>query len=637
MISKISQLIASLGALALAFCVFISPATAQQSDHEVYRAENGKQFGYLLEPGSAGLYSTFLGRFPDVKDSAGLPLWCVNVTHLDPTEEDITSLDTLTAPTRIAPTGLQVTTAQMAYLIEKYQHSEDPVELAGVAYLVHLNFEQETDPAAGRNKYPNTNTAENLAHLREAVLTYAEFIETKSRELVLEAIENTQVGYQPGDVLGQGERSGRVYSLGVTNEAGNYLSGHEITVTLDGPAIFSETGTNEWSGKTSTNPISLDWEATGNGQVSVKSKISATRNTLTLLHSKNTHQDTVSVGARPSIDLTEITTQGPTWLVRLDFQPIGASHVAKISDGGTFTDTFTASADKNYGNGKWLSLTEKEAKEFGLTAGNMPVKYRATAYFTGTIPAPESAKVPQDAKLFESVEVVANGPGEISASFSATEPGFVTVVWEVLKSDQGDLSKFIHSDWSDGFGRPEETVSLRHAIDIDTALSIRTTKSGVYLVDDVFVSGFPADHGNFSGDGRFSADVENLTQSLYFFPADVEVSDSNLEQAELIGKNIPIPAKNGFHPSIGATELKVKQNSDGTLIPGTYVFVTSFAGDDRVKPFTTSVNDRTEQYLVTNKPELHTTLTHEGAKSVPASGIQTLVDQVCYTNLQTGE
>lgn len=634
MISKIQKFTAYFGIFLLALLALATPASAQSKQYAEWSESDGRQLGYLVEENGQGKYSTFLGRYADLENSEGLPIWCVNVTHPNPTDENIISVETLTAPTHTAPAGLQVTTAQMAYLMQKYQHSNDPLELAGVAYLVHLNFEQESNPEIIRTKYPNTNSAENLAHLREAILKYADFIETKSRDFVREAIANTQTGYQSGSVMGAGERSGSVYALGVTNEVGNYLAGYPITVTLNGPAVFTETDTQTWSGTTSENPISLDWKATGNGEVSVSSQISTTRTTLTLLRTDKTGQNTVTLGRRPEIDLTEKTIPGPKWNVVFDFQPIGVSHVEKISDAGTFTDTFTASADPTYSNGKWLTLSGAEAAKFGLSDGNVPVIYRATAYFVGATPPSAITTVPAAARKLDSVTVKATGPGEISAKFTAPEPGFATVVWEVRKSEQGNLAELIHADWSDGFGVPEETTSYRNEIEIDTALSIRTTKSGVYFVDDIFVSGFPADHGNFAGTDRFAADVKYLQQNLYFFPAGLAVNAENLAQAELIAANVPVPATNGFHPSVGDTRFKAQQSADGTLTAGTYVFVTSFAGDDRVKPFTTSVSDKTEQYLVKHEPKLHTTLTNQGTKTVPASGTQKLVDHVCYTNLQ---
>lgn len=634
MISKIKKLMICMMAILLSSITIIAPASATQDPYKIHSAHEGRELGYLIEPGSPGHYTSFLGRYPDVKNSDGLPIWCVNVTHTNPKEEDFTSLSTLTSPTLTAPAELRVTTAQMAYLIEKYQHSNDPLLLAGVAYLIHQNFEQEPSPKAFRSKYPNTNASENIAHLQDVVRKYASFIEKKAQEFVVEAIAHTESGYQPGKVLGEGERTGKVYSLGVVNEAGKYLAGNDITVTLTGPAVFTINGTNKWSGKTSTTPISLEWKATGNGIVSASSKISVKRTSLTLLHTESTSQNTLTLGARPKIEITEVETPGPRWEVIYDFQPIGISNTQKISHDGTFIDTFKAFADTSYKNGKWLSLSPASAAKYGIPAGNIPVKYRATAYFSGHTPPTKSNTVPDNAQKIGEVEVIANGPSELSASFTMPKPGFATVVWEVRKADQGKLAELIHQDWQDGYGVPAETVSYPHKVKVDTTLSVRTTKSGIYFVDDLFVSGLPEEHGNFGGDERFSADIKDFQQSLYFFPEGLAVTDENLKQAELIGSGVKVPAKNGFHPNVGANDFKAKMNSDGTLVPGTYVFITSFAGDDRVAPFTSSAEDKNEQYLVSVKPSLHTSLTYDGKKMLPEVGTHTITDKVCYTNLQ---
>ncbi|MDR6939513.1 VaFE repeat-containing surface-anchored protein [Arcanobacterium hippocoleae] len=612
-------------------------AIADETGYKVYRQSEDKQLGYLIEPIPGNKFSTYLGRHPDLNNSEGIPTWCVNVTQADPKAEDVLSVATLTKPTVTAPAGLQVTTAQMAYLMEKYQHSTDPNVLAGVSYLAHLNFEDEPAPGAVRALYPNTTAQENIQHLRAAVLKYASFIEAQARIYVAEAIAAAPVGYQKGTIAGAGKRHGLIHSLGVTNHAGMYLPGKSITVTLTGPAIFPETGTNTWNGTTAAEPISLAWKATGNGTVSVSSRIASGRTTLTLLETNGKSQNTITIGNRPKIDLTEITTPGPTWKVIYDFQPIGTSQVQKITDDGTFTDTFQAAADPNYADGNWLSLDRESAKDYGVEPGYVPVQYRATAYFIGAIPAAQSSKIPSDAKKIGSVVVKADGPKEIQAKFQAAEPGFVTVVWSVEKSAQGKLAELIHADWADGFGIPAETISHRHEIAIDTALSIRNTKSGTYLVDDVFITGFPRDHGIFAGNQRFQKDLPHIEQRLYFFPEGMAVLDENIGKAAQIGSVINIPANNGFFPSIGATDFRAKQSADGILTPGTYVFVTSFPGDDRVKPYTSSVTDKTEQFTVSHQPDLHTTLTYEGKKTAPASGIVELVDNICYTNLQAGK
>ncbi|MCW1061115.1 VaFE repeat-containing surface-anchored protein, partial [Streptococcus anginosus] len=72
-------------------------------------------------------------------------------------------------------------------------------------------------------------------------------------------------------------------------------------------------------------------------------------------------------------------------------------------------------------------------------------------------------------------------------------------------------------------------------------------------------------------------------------------------------------------------------------LPGTYVVVSDFAGDDRAAPLATSVTDVTEQFTVTREPSLHTTMHHEDTHIAPNTGTVTLVDTVSYQHLITGK
>lgn len=82
----------------------------------------------------------------------------------------------------------------------------------------------------------------------------------------------------------------------------------------------------------------------------------------------------------------------------------------------------------------------------------------------------------------------------------------------------------------------------------------------MYLVDDVFVTGFPANHPQFTGGSGFGPDRSTLTQSLYFFAEGMDVTDDDLGSAVLIGSTT-LPARNGYHPSVGSTGFSDRQRS----------------------------------------------------------------------------
>ena len=81
----------------------------------------------------------------------------------------------------------------------------------------------------------------------------------------------------------------------------------------------------------------------------------------------------------------------------------------------------------------------------------------------------------------------------------------------------------------------------------------------------------------------------------------------------------------------------MEQDEAGENLPGTYVVVSDFAGDDRAAPLATSVTDVTEQFTVTREPSLHTTMHHEDTHIAPNTGTVTLVDTVSYQHLIPGK
>ncbi|MGB4646825.1 MAG: VaFE repeat-containing surface-anchored protein, partial [Arcanobacterium sp.] len=453
-------------------------------------------------------------------------------------------------------------------------------------------------------------------------------IEAKALELRADAIASAAVGYQGGIPTGDGMRHGTITNIGITNAAGSYVAGKQFTITLNGSAVFDENGKNTYTGTTATTPLTLNWSATANGVVDYSTTYENVYKKLAFIDRSGNVQQTLEYGGAGVSDPE--TVAGVTFKVVYDFQPMGTSNIQEITtDDGAFTDTFEAYADPAYGSGEWL--------KFDGTDTFVPVEYKVSAYYAGVTPPTQSGTVPQGADLVGTQYVTANSPGELSADFTATNAGFVTVVWEVVKVDQAeDAQKYIADDWADDYGLSAETISYRHEANIDSDLSIRTTKSGIYLVDDVWVTGMPDDHGTFTGDDRFVADTATLEQYVLFFPDGVDVVEANRGQAQKIGETVTIPAKNGFYPSVGHTSWKALTDDNGDLVVGTYVFITEFAGDDRVQPLVTSVEDVTEQYTVNPavQPILKTTATDtvDGDKILDPTPNASITDKVCDVN-----
>lgn len=557
-----------------------------------------------------------------------VPGLCIQADAVNPSASIAVTPGELTSqPNLRRPADLSVNVAQMAYIMKKWtpkslEFSNTDVDAAATGFLAHVNFESSAQ-GAGKSQQ-NVDALLGLA---------PESVQARARQMVAEAKAKSIVGWEAGEPETSDLMYGTIGKFGIKNGNGEYVAGHPFTATLNGPAVFDATGTKTYTGTTASTPINgIKWHSTGNGKVNYTIKYdNLTAPVLGFAAPGGANQSVIYDVAK----VTSKTVTSPSWDVIFDFRPQGVSNVdtAKVIDSGSeLTDTFTPNADPNYGDGKWLNIDGTD----------VPVNYRASVYYVSALaPAEQSETVPEGAELIKSVTVKADGPETMITANAGIAPkdGFYTWVWEVKADDQdADWSKYIKADFADGYGLADETTSVRHPAQIDSQLSVRDTKAGTYLVDDVFVTGMPKDHPNFEGAAGFEADEKEISHEVLFFPAGLEVTEANRDKAEKIGETVTIPAKNGFYPSIGDTSWIAKSGADGKLVAGTYVFISTFAGDDRVAPLATSVEDVTEQFAIAPEPGIHTTLMYENKRGpVPGYGTRTLTDVVTYTNLELGK
>ena len=626
--SKRRRLLASAIAVSAMACGLYSPVQASDTGDE---ASLLSQFSVPIGPneGSAGPRVTvpsLLGR-PLRLGPVASPIpgdrsraWCV---QLELTRPDV-GISVVTRSLGGAGSSpypeLALTVPEAAWLLDAYGHGSDAWTNAAIASLMHANFEQDS---AGIHR------EDSIREVVEAIQVYeGGVIYTTARQLVVQARAHASV--QPGTLhvtsdnlvttlSGQHARSGEVSNIGAVSADGEWMTGINLEVTLEGPAVFDETGSSVWNGTSESSPRSLAWTATGYGEVTVSSTLAGlSSESLTMYEAGGQAQNTL---VYPSGQTRDIPGSRERFGVAKDFQPLLTSNVGEskvVDKGGPLTDTLTVAADPSYKNPEWM-----------MAGGEpVPVTFEGTAYFSGEAMPVESAGPPPEAEVIGHATVVAQGPGVYQASVEGIDrSGYVTWVWDMKKDTQGDYSLLVAGDWHDGYGLAPETASVRYEIAVDTAAFVRDTKSGMYLVDDVFVTGFPANHPQFTGGSGFGPDRSTLTQSLYFFAEGMDVTDDDLGSAVLIGSTT-LPARNGYHPSVGSTDFLI--GSDPAR--GTYVFVTEFEGDDRVRPYRSSVTDRSEQFVVgPETPHLTTTLTgpEEGKVIVP-DGPVLLTDTVCY-------
>ncbi|WP_195226067.1 VaFE repeat-containing surface-anchored protein [Schaalia turicensis] len=600
------RLALALTALALIFVGSLSALPAHAAGSWVRGVPIGGSVGWL------GTWIPYQGQ-----PTPGL---CIQADAVNPSAAVAVTPGELTSqPGLSRPADLSVDIAQMAYIMKWYtptslEFSNTDVDAAATGFLAHVNFE---------------NSPRAQANVNELLQLTPANIQNRARQMVAEAKAAGVVGWQAGEPETTNHMYGTIGGFGLTNANGSFIAGYPYTITLNGPAVFDETGTNTYTGTTASTLINgIKWHSTANGKVFANITYSNVPAPVLGYASPGGGRQDVIFDIHK---VTSKTVQSPTWDVIFDFRPQGLSNVdtAKVIDSGAeLTDTFTPNADPNYGDGKWLNID----------GTNVPVNYRASLYYIDPLaPAGQSATVPEGAELIKSVIVKAGGPGAVLTASAGAAPkdGFYTWVWEVKADDQdAEWSKYIKADFVDDYGMADETTSARYPAQIDSKLSVRDTKAGTYLVDDVFVTGMPSDHPNFEGAAGFKADEKLISHEVLFFPAGLKVTEANRDKAEKIGETVTIPAKNGFYPSVGDTSWIAKKGADGKLVAGTYVFISTFAGDDRVTPLATSVEDVTEQFTITaDGPKLKTTFTGENGEKTLKPGKDTkLVDKVCDAN-----
>lgn len=271
------------------------------------------------------------------------------------------------------------------------------------------------------------------------------------------------------------------------------------------------------------------------------------------------------------------------------FQPEAVSKTdARLAvPGDAVTDTITVTST----NGAWLKIDGEP----------IPVVLDGTAYqVPGTLPPVEQVGVPEDAVVLGQVQVTATGPGTYtSPGVVHPDAGFVTWVWEVrLVSQPEEYRDFIADNWSDNYGIPLESTSIRWLISVTSEVREYNVHSNGRAFDTVEVTGFPDNHGDFTGDGYWGADLDVITHTVYgpFVTDTVLTDDLTLEDAPVLTA-LTTPARNGVY-KLGYTDADQIRPTE----PGYYVIVSAFAGDDRVQPFRSSPADILERFYVPETP-----------------------------------
>lgn len=359
---------------------------------------------------------------------------------------------------------------KLAWLTDRHNGNTDDLTQAAIAGLIH----QKLDPMG--NEYLN-----GLRQLGWADGPSWDAYTAKMNSLWTEAVNGTPTDLDMQYRYTTGKRKGLV-TPSIMNGNGVEIAGIQYTVTLKGPAVFDQTGTNTISGTTTNEAIHLSWTATGNGKVTsiVQHKIpKATR-----LESPNqnlmgpTDPQTVS----KNIQFEVLNNFKPT------IQSDQSDH--RIEYGHAPEDDLTWHVDPT--GGDWIQGATIKSTGTLYYFANKPVEGRTTVR-DGVKAATATAAGDRDgATSHVDASSITMDPGFVKAHPGATPSslpatGWYTWVWQITPGMQdANMRQYLPADydWSDNVLEAETTLHVR-----SMQPTITSSVSAAYKTDQSKVTG----------------------------------------------------------------------------------------------------------------------------------------------------
>lgn len=359
---------------------------------------------------------------------------------------------------------------RLAWLADRYNGDRDDLTQAAIAGLIH----QKLDPMG--NEYLS-----GLRQLGWADEPSWDAYTAKMNSLWTEAVNGTPKDLDMQYRYTTGKRKGLI-TPSIMNGNGVEIAGIQYTVTLKGPAVFDQTGTNTISGTTTNEAIHLSWTATGNGKVTsiVQHKIpKATR-----LESPNqnlmgpTDPQTVS----KNIQFEVLNNFKPT------IQSDQSDH--RIEYGHAPEDDLTWHVDPT--GGDWIQGATIKSTGTLYYFAKKPVEGRTTVK-DGVKAATATVAGDRDgATSHVDASSIAMDPGFVKAHPGATPSslpatGWYTWVWEITPGMQdANMRQYLSPDydWSDNVLEAETTLHVR-----GMQPTITSSVSAAYRTDQSKVTG----------------------------------------------------------------------------------------------------------------------------------------------------
>lgn len=331
--------------------------------------------------------------------------------------------------------------------------------------------------------------------------------------------------------------------VGVRSAAGEWLPGYPLEIAIEGPAALGETVST-----TTGHPLTIPVTFTGFGDVTATVTVKGLPPVTFSVHQHPRAQDLFVRGPDSEASGSTSTALGLGLTTR--------ARDVVVDLGGELVDEVTVAAEH------WPT--------------GAAVDIEITAFGPFEAPMDEQSSVPDGVPVVGRGTLTVDEPGTYLSPVlgTAEAPGFYTYVARV---DGLAESPFFEA---------AETAVVKRDIGVVTEAFVR---DGM-LYDRVEISGMP--EMPFEGLGEWPADAPDVLHELYFTPVDAEIVEGTTLEMEPL-ETWTTPARNGVY-EIGGAALGME--------PGTYVFVSTFAGDARTAPLRTLETDLAEQWTVSPPP-----------------------------------
>ena len=359
---------------------------------------------------------------------------------------------------------------KLAWLTNKYNNDRDDLTQAAIAGLIH----QKLDPMG--NEYLN-----GLRQLGWADGPSWDAYAAKMDSLWNEAVNGTPTNLDMKYQYTIGQRKGLV-TPSIMNGNGQYVSGLQYTVTLNGPAVFDQNNSTAITGTTTNKKQDIAWTATGNGKVTYK----LTYKNPQAIRLNSPNQDLMA----PTDP--QIVSKNIQFEVRNNFKPTIESNQTdhRIEYGHAPEDDLTWHVDPT--GGDWIQGATIKSTGTLYHFANKPVEGRTTVR-DGVKAATATAAGDRDgATSHVDASSITMDPGFVKAHPGATPSslpatGWYTWVWEITPGMQdANMRQYLPADydWSDNVLEAETTLHVRNM-----QPTITSSVSAAYKTDQSKVTG----------------------------------------------------------------------------------------------------------------------------------------------------